>query len=317
MSGEPSIFAVKWTLFTVGVSAVCVLVTWFYLTGPTSAPPSIRPPSTGSTSTTTSASPPNEPIAVTLPPNSAYSGTVSVAIPDRIIDKLGPSHDSGVVKFLGSIWPGASALIGALIGGLVTLAAGRLNNAHQREAEYETRRQVVRDRTFSACADVLKAGRLQLGSTKQMWYNAYIGATHDQVRKDSKEVDKDIQDWYSVSELLRLTLPPGAKSAFKDYADALSGYVGEAWRFRDEYLEKPLPDPNFERDNAGHERLDGIEDDVLAKRNAFIDAIRRELDEGTAPRPPTGLHAILFKFKGTKNPGGRAQGTAHHSTVVQ
>src|SRR5258708_1614108 len=125
MSGEPSIFNVKWLLFTVGVSAICILVTWCFLTSPTSASPSTSPTSTGgstptttsaspstsptstggSTPTTTSASPSNQTIAVTLPPNSAYSGTVSVAIPDRIIDKLGPPHDSGVVKFFDSIWP--------------------------------------------------------------------------------------------------------------------------------------------------------------------------------------------------------------------
>lgn len=298
MSGKPSISKVKWLLFTVGVSAICILVTWF-LTSLTIAPQSTSPTSIGgSPLTTTSGSPSNQTIAATLPPNSAYSGTVSVAIPDRIIDKLGPPHDSGVVKLFESIWPGASALIGALIGGLVTLAANRLHNSLQQQASFETRLQFVRDRTFKACADVLKAGRLAAASTLTMWYDAYDGAPHDQVRKDSKELDKDIQDWYSVSELLRLTLPPGAKSAFEGYASVLSAYIIEARRFTDEYLEKPWPDSNFEHDVPGYERLDGIDADLLAKRTAFMDVTQKELAERMTARPPTGLRAILSKFKG-------------------
>jgi hypothetical protein len=93
-------------------------------------------------------------------------------------------------------------------------------------------------------------------------------------------------------------LPLGAKSAFEHYASVLGAYFVEARRFADEYLEKPWPDPNFVFDIAGYERLDGLEEDVLAKRNTFIDVSQKELAEGTTTRPPTGLRAILSKFKG-------------------
>lgn len=313
MSSEPSIFNVKWLLFTVGFSAICILVTWFFLTSPTNAPPSTSPTSTGgSTPTTTSASPSNQTIAVTLPPNSHYSGTLSVAIPDHIIDKLRPPSDSGAAKIIENIWPGVAALLGALAGAALTYMANSQKNKQDKTMSEqgrqqaiadrtETRRQAIRDLSRADSLEVMKAGRQVAAATRTLWVDVANEAAPERVKESETKLGLVIRDWYSASEALLLTVPPMAETAFKEYRIALNEYLLSATRWSGVYLagkakdtpsgtaphsavvtNTALQDTDDERSKQPHSsaKCKRLEQDVLDRRDDFIQVLKKHFHEG-------------------------------------
>jgi hypothetical protein len=283
-SKKPFKFTWKWVLCVLGVGAICVLATLQIDTRSQS----------GSASTTT----PTETVNVSIPPNSlGPAGTVGVAIPGRIIDKLGPPHDTG----LAGIWPAVTVLLGTLAGAALTFATTSQKNKQDRiiseEARQqatadriETRRQEIRDHSLQACLEVITAGRLVAMATRTLWVHCANKEPRDKVEESFSKLDPVLRDWYIASEVLLLRMPPVAKTAFIAYREALNKYVQSATRWSGDYLASipaaaqpgsppgtPIPFPPRRHTAIKCKRL---ENDVLTKREVFVDIANDYFREG-------------------------------------
>lgn len=231
---------------------------------------------------------PSKTIDVIIPPNTTGSAgqsrTVSVTIPDSVLEKLGPSHDTGAKDVFQIVWPGLSTLLGALVGGGVTFGAGFLKNSQEQRASNESRKRFIEDRSFNACVDVLKSGRLFTAAVTKLWYAIYTREPRDRIIGNAKALEKATRDWYAASEVVRLTVPPEAKHAFDDYNKALGVYHNKVQEWKIEYLASPSPsaesDPDITFDDASYAEYDRLEDDLLAKRDAFTKIVKSRFEHG-------------------------------------
>jgi hypothetical protein len=308
--GQPVFFHWKPLLFTAGVAAVAgavgVMVT-LIVASPSSFPPSGGPHTITATTTTTTSMPP-ETIAVTLPPNDAYSGKVGVAIPEHIIDKLAPPPSDEASKILSNLWPGLSALLGALVGGAVTYATTSQKNKADRIAASEARQQAIDDatqaraqaledrqddrqteineRSLEACFETLKAGRKITASARDLWTAIYNRRPHATVIEEFEAFDATTHDWYPAYEFLRLTVPPGGEPALEEYRLAFGAFTSTAVNWKDAYIDgrELTVDIETGEDRPGsvpvptqkdmlqqnYDSCERLESAVYAKRDAFV-----------------------------------------------
>jgi hypothetical protein len=187
---------------------------------------------------------------------------------------------SGVsdLSVLQVVWPGISTLLGAFAGGGVTLWANRQKSSQEERALYEARKRSIKDRSFNACVDVLKAGRLAAAEADSLRFEVYNRASNDRIVEYDSPFQSAIRNWYAASEAFRLTSPPAAKDAFQAYGTALQLFLRDVDRYKNDYLRGVSWD---EKDNDA--LSDGCErrrDEVLAKRNEFVEIVKTQLDEG-------------------------------------
>jgi hypothetical protein len=183
------------------------------------------------------------------------------------------------------VWPGVSTLLGALVGGGVTLWANLQKNSQEKRASDEGRKRLIKDRSFKASVDILKAGRLLFAAGNMTWYKVYVRATHGHVDEAATTLERTLRDWYSAAEVVRLTVPPEAEPAFEDYAKVLGHYVACVRERKHKYLQRTLPDTelesDYEPDQAFYNEFNALEDDIIAKRDTFIKVVKKEFDDGT------------------------------------
>lgn len=283
MPGESLKIPWKSLLFAVGVGAICTLVALQVHTGTQTA--SAPTPTTPET------------VTVSVPPNSlAPAGTVTVAIPSRIVDKLGPSHDSG----LAGIWPAATALLGTLAGALLTFATTSQKNKQDRTTaeqslkqavadRVETRQHEIKDLSLQACLALLTAGRLLAMGIRTLWVDCANEVPRDKVEGSFSRLEPVIRDWYVAYEVLLLRLPPGANAPLVAYRKALNRYLLNATRWRDDYLASipsaappgspPVTPVAFPPGRHTAIKSKRRENDVFAKREDFVDIVNTYFHE--------------------------------------
>lgn len=159
--------------------------------------------------------PPNQTVTVTIPPDqNEPAREVGVTIPGPILDKLGPPAQTSWAKVFENIWPGVSTLLGALVGGGVTLALGLLTNSHQKRASQDARRGVIKDRSFNALAELLKTGRLVAAGANNLWSELNVATPRQGLFAElSTSFDEASRNWFAAGVAARLALPPTATQA--------------------------------------------------------------------------------------------------------
>ncbi|MCV7175451.1 hypothetical protein [Mycolicibacterium sphagni] len=240
--------------------------------------------------------PPDQTVAATIPVNDhGGKSTVSVAIPQAIVDKLGPPRDSGLAKIVGQIWPGLAALLAAFAGAVLTYVATMRKTKEDRETaeatrqqgindRIEAREQGIRDETLRACREVLTAGRLVAMATRKLWVLCANEATREEVEAEFSRLDNVIREWYVAYETFLLRVPPAAKAAFIAYREALNKYLLSATRWRGDYLAGMLPGAAAIPPNR-HTAIKCIrlEHRVLAKRETFVETTNEYFREVAQP----------------------------------
>jgi hypothetical protein len=316
MADRPSIFHWRSILFTLGVAAVvgaiCIVVTSI-VSSPASHNTSVGPGLT--TPAATSSLPSPETIAVTLPSNSAYSGTVSVAIPQHVIDKVAPPGGGSAEKTLQSLIPGLSGLLGALIGGGVTYLTTAQKNKADRAAAMEARQQAlddrkdvrrteIKNRSFEAVVDAVTAGRKITAAARDVWVAVFNRQPRETVLEEFKAFDAATHDWYPAYEVLRLTVPSSAEAALEEYRIALGAFTAIATNWKDAYIagnestidietgdEKPPSETATDEKlnlQQNYDKCDRFELAVYEKRNALIAITKAHFDDGAWSDNPSG-----------------------------
>ncbi len=254
----------KWLLFSITLVAISVVATLLlYSPKPT----------------------PSQTVTVTVPPTGA-GGVVSVVVPGPIVDKLGASHDGGLTSF----GTGLLTVLGTLAGaGLTYLTTSQRNKQDQliadREVAHrrETRQQEIRDRSRQACIDVLRTGQQVTGATRLLWVSINNGDPSDRIEKNAEELRSVVQGWYSVGEVLSLSVPPTAATAFDAYKSALNAYVISATRWKGYFDEvakrtairssaQAVNGPSAPTETPSADRCKALHDEVIAARKAFLAA---------------------------------------------
>jgi hypothetical protein len=257
--------------FALGVGMFCVLATLSF---------DNRSQSPASTET------PNATVTISVPTNSvAPAGTVKVEIPGRIVDKLGPSHDSGVT---GTAAVALIALLGSSLAAVLAYLATRDKNKNDRtisdeirkqatDDRTETRRQEIRDRSRKACIDVLRAGQQVTGASRLLWVSIHNDDPSDRIEKNSEDLKTVVQGWQAVAEVLSLSIPPTAESAFDGYKNALNEYVTCAtrWKGNFDWLAKPeamRSAAQAPKEIPSPEQSNDLHKEVIASRETFLEA---------------------------------------------
>jgi hypothetical protein len=265
------------------ILAVGVSFGWLLLPRPIhTSTPSSPPPST-----TKNAAPPSREIIVKIPPgitrSTAKDDEISVKVPDVFIDKFRPPPTSGFTTILQYVWPGLAALIGTLVGGLVTLGANRQKNKHDENESINKRKQAIRDRGFNACVELFKAGRLVLAEADALWKEVYVAedASAPRVVELTTSFRRATRDWFSAGAVALLAVPPAAKAARRDYSGAVAAFLTEA----DEWLNDlvagiTLTEAEKEARASKSERL---HEEAQDKRDQFLDLVETLLYEGAYP----------------------------------
>jgi hypothetical protein len=190
------------------------------------------------------------------------------------------------------VWPGVSTLLGAIAGGGVTLVANRQKNSQEQRASKETRTQSIKDRSFSACVDVLKSGRLLAAASHSMAWNMYQGESHHRIAEREASFDKALRNWYSVSEVGRLTVPPAIRVNFEEYMDALTAFLQQVDTWKSEYLASPPPNKEAEPAKTAYLECQALEDVALAKRTRYVDLAKKQFDGNAWSTGDPALDAI-------------------------
>ena len=224
-------------------------------------------------------------ITVTIPPDDSTGAdrAVEVSVPDSVIEKLGPPREGGAAKILAGLWPAAATLFGAAVGGGVTLWANRQQSEHEQATAKAVREQAIRDRSFQACADVIKAGRLAVAAADSLWKEVYDAESPD---GDPKAPDRVVEkqelfeianrSWYSTGSAAWLALPPAAKESFDEYAEAVAVFLNEVTKWRNDVAAGASDVAKIDTRSAECERL---HNETLAKRGAFLDLAKAQFDE--------------------------------------
>lgn len=183
--------------------------------------------------------------------------------------------DIGVFQI---VWPGVSTLLGALAGGGVTLWANLQKNSQEQRASNEARKRSIKDRSFNACVDVLKAGRLAAAEGNNLRWDLFTGAPHDRIVEYRTQFDNAVRNWYSAASAAQLTLPPAAKGAFDNYMVALAAFLEEVNDWMTDYLAPTSSDA--EKNEARSEESARLRAETLAKRDEFVEVAKTQFDEG-------------------------------------
>jgi hypothetical protein len=183
--------------------------------------------------------------------------------------------DLGVFQI---VWPGVSTLLGALAGGGVTLWANRQKNSHEQRASNEARTRSIKDRSFNACVDLLKAARLVGGECDSLWFEVYNKASNDRVIEYDRAFQTAIRNWYAAAEAVRLTVPPAATDTFLAWGVAMMTLAKEVDGYKNDYLRGDSW--SYEENEARSGECIRLRDEMLIKRDEFAEVLKTQLDEG-------------------------------------
>jgi hypothetical protein len=130
------------------------------------------------------------------------------------------------------IWPGISALLGAGIGGGATLFANHQKNVQEQGAARSSRQSGVKDRSFNACVDLLKAARLLTSEANTLSFHMSKGDSQVIIAERAGRFDEALRNYYAANEVARIAMPPAVADSFDDYTKALVAIASHVYTWR-------------------------------------------------------------------------------------
>jgi hypothetical protein len=224
-----------------------------------------------STSPTRSPSTTSPTVNVTIPDKPDQFGhTVTVAIPDLLFDKLAKIAHPGALE---TVWPAISALLGALVGGGVTLLANKEQSSAEKAAALSSRKAQIRDRGLAACVDVLKTAQLYYNEVNSLWWDLQNAEPKDVIEGHSASFDEALRNHYAANAVARLAIPPTLKNSFKDYIKAVRDIADVVSEWEADYVPgSPSFDPGTY--STPQDRYTDLTNDMVTKREIFEEAAR-------------------------------------------
>jgi hypothetical protein len=233
-----------------------------------------------SSSTTKITPPPDQTVTATIPADTTNPARkVGVTIPGAILEKLGPPPGTSLAKIFENVWPGVSTLLGVLAGGGVTLLANLQKNSQERRASNDARIRSIKDRSFNACVDVLKAGRLVTAEAGSLTVRLYSEESHDRIRKQTIPFESARRNYFAAGVVADLALPPAATGALRSYAGVLATYLNHVQHWQEVYLAGKAS--NAEARKALNDKCDRLLAKVPDKRDQLLEIAKTQFNEGT------------------------------------
>jgi hypothetical protein len=180
------------------------------------------------------------------------------------------------LSLLQIVWPGVSTLLGAGVGGGVTLWANNQNHAQEQAAKLSSRQSQIKDRSFNACVDLLKAAQLMTHEANTLRIDLRNGEPYDVISSHSPPLFDSVRNFNAAREVARMAIPPTVKSCFDQYVKAAGNFSDEVYDWKIAYL-KSRDTPT--RD----EKCQLLIDDMIAKRDDFSRAASTQFNEGVWP----------------------------------
>ncbi|MCV6983087.1 hypothetical protein H7I53_23060 [Mycolicibacterium pulveris] len=190
-----------------------------------------------------------------------------------------------MADFMGSleiVWPGLSALIGAAIGGGVTLWANKQNSAQERSARKDARQREIKDRGFAACSEVLRTGQLYYNEVNSLWWDLQCLKDRKAILTHDEPFDDALRNHHAATALARIAIPPTAEPSFSDYIRSVRNIANVVADWKVEYLDARdflSPEPfefSTSDDSTPEDRYDWLSRDMVTRRDEFA-RVAREL----------------------------------------